>query len=249
MGQQRGGSRGDAQRSNPKRAVAYLRVSTEDQNLGPEAQRSQIAAWAAREGIEVVAWHEDHGISGAKDVGERPGIAAALAALRELDAGWLVVAKRDRLARDVVVAGTVDHLAGRAGARVVSADGVGNGESPADQFLRTILDGAAAFERAQIRGRTRAALEVKRMRGERAGTVPWGWQLSADRKTLEPCARERETTARAVALRAQGLSWGEIASALKREGYHTRGGAPFMRSGAQSLVARGEVETCTGGPT
>jgi hypothetical protein len=29
---------------------------------------------------------------------------------------------------------------------------------------------------------TKAALAAKRTRGERAGTVPWGWQLAADRK-------------------------------------------------------------------
>ena len=40
---------------NPKRAVAYLRVSTDEQRLGPEAQRAAIAAWAVREGITVVA--------------------------------------------------------------------------------------------------------------------------------------------------------------------------------------------------
>lgn len=230
--------RRDAPEPDPRRAVAYLRVSTEDQNLGPEAQRAQIAAWAAREGVVVVAWHEDHGISGAKPVAERPGLAAALDALRTEGAGVLVVAKRDRLARDVVIAGTVDHLAGKAGARVIAADGVGNGDSPADAFLRTILDGASAFERAQIRGRTKAALDVKRARGERAGTLPWGWQLGADGKTLEPCAREREITERARALRDAGQSFGAIAKALASEGYTTRRGAPFGRSGVFVLLGR-----------
>lgn len=36
---------------DPKRAVAYLRVSTDEQRLGPEAQRAAIAAWGAREGV------------------------------------------------------------------------------------------------------------------------------------------------------------------------------------------------------
>lgn len=37
-------------------AIGYLRVSTEDQRLGPEAQRDAIAAWAERAGIAVAAW-------------------------------------------------------------------------------------------------------------------------------------------------------------------------------------------------
>jgi DNA invertase Pin-like site-specific DNA recombinase len=37
-------------------AVGYVRVSTSKQELGPEVQRKQIAAYAARHGLRVVAW-------------------------------------------------------------------------------------------------------------------------------------------------------------------------------------------------
>ena len=49
---------------NPLSAVAYLRVSTDEQKLGPEAQRAAIQSWANREGVSVVAWHTDAGVSG-----------------------------------------------------------------------------------------------------------------------------------------------------------------------------------------
>ena len=161
-------------------AVAYVRVSTDDQALGPEAQRASIEAWAAREGVQIASWHVDAGVSGASPIEERPALCGALAALREHGAGLLVVAKRDRIARDVVVAALVERAAGAARARVVSVDGVGNGDSPADAFMRTVIDGAAAYERALIRARTKAALGVKRARGERAGEVPYGYRLAAD---------------------------------------------------------------------
>ena len=45
-------------------AVGYVRVSTDDQNLGPQAQRAAIESWAAREGVQVAAWHVDQGVSG-----------------------------------------------------------------------------------------------------------------------------------------------------------------------------------------
>ena len=35
-------------------AVAYLRVSTQEQDLGPEAQRAAIQMWAERQGVRVV---------------------------------------------------------------------------------------------------------------------------------------------------------------------------------------------------
>src|SRR5579862_3564421 len=151
---------------SPKVAVAYLRVSTEDQKLGPEAQRTSIEAWAAREGVSVASWHVDAGVSGAAALEARPALCAALAALREHGAGVLAVAKRDRVARDVVLAAMVERAAEGFGARVVSAAGEGNGDAPADQFMRTIVDGAAQYERALIRARTKAALAAKSARGE-----------------------------------------------------------------------------------
>lgn len=209
--------------------MAYLRVSTEDQNLGPDAQRAQITAWAAREGLEVLAWYEDHGVSGSKPLEERPELFKAIAALRELGAGVLVVAKRDRLARDVVIAGTVDRVVAGHGARVAAADGVGNGEGPADQFLRSIIDAAAQYERALIRARTKAALAVKQTRGETTGCAPWGWRVGADGVHLELCPEERAVSSRARELRASGLSFAKVAKQLAAEGVVTRDGEPPHR--------------------
>ena len=224
---------------DPTLAVAYLRVSTEEQHLGPEAQRATIEAWAARSGVTVVSWHLDQGVSGASPLESRPALTAALAELRPRRAGVFVVAKRDRLARDAMLAGTIDHLARREGARVVSADGIGNGDAPADQFMRTILDGAAAFELAQIRSRTKAALAVKRARGQRIGTVPWGYRAAADGVALEADAHEREITRRAAELRAHGLSFRETAKRLAEEDMVSRRGSPF-RAAAVLKMLRGE---------
>ena len=124
--------------------------------------------------MQVVATHEDRGVSGGAEIDKRPGLIAALEALRTERAGILVVAKRDRLARDVLVAAMVERLCQREGARIQSADGTGNGDSPEAKLLRTMIDAFAAYERALIRARTRAALAAKKARGERVGGVPYG---------------------------------------------------------------------------
>jgi DNA invertase Pin-like site-specific DNA recombinase len=80
---------------NPLLAVATIRVSKDSQQLGPDAQRASIEAWAAREGVQVVAWHVDHGVCSVTPIDARPGLVGALAALREHGAGVLVCAKRD----------------------------------------------------------------------------------------------------------------------------------------------------------
>ena len=181
--------------ADAKRAVAYLRMSTERQDLSPDAQRAAIEAWAAREGVTVAAWHQDLGVSGGAALADRPGLMAAIEAVRAEGAGLLVVSRRDRLARDVLTAALVERLCERVGARGVGADGTGNGEGPEAALLRTLLDAFAAYERALIRGRTRAALAVKKARGERTGGLPYGFK--AEGKRLVPDPAEQATVARA----------------------------------------------------
>ena len=52
--------------------VAYVRVSTSKQELGPEAQREMINAYAAKHGHQVIDWYEEH-VSGGADLDQRHG--------------------------------------------------------------------------------------------------------------------------------------------------------------------------------
>lgn len=231
-------SRTNRRSGDPRIAVAYIRVSTDEQRLGPEAQRAAIEAWAARDGITVASWCTDQGVSGAAELADRPGLLAALDALSVVGGGVLVVAKRDRLARDVVVAATVERAAALCGARVVTADGTANGDTPADAFMRTMLDGAAAYERALIRARTKAALAAKSARGERAGTVPYGYRVGADGVALVENAAERAVLAEVRALRSTGLSMRRIASTLAERGIaSSRTGKPYGKSQVACMLA------------
>lgn len=209
--------------SNPLIAVAYIRVSTDDQALGPEAQRAAIERWASSAGVVVVEWCDDHGISGGAPYEDRPALQRAVTALEEHGAGVLVVAKRDRLARDVMTAAIVERMAERVGARILTADGTGNGDGPEAMLMRSIVDAFAQYERALIRARTKAALGVKRSRGERVGEVPIGFRVDVDGRRLEHDADEQRALARVAELRAAGVSLRGIASALNAEGVRARG--------------------------
>jgi len=206
------------------RAVAYIRVSTEDQALGPEAQRAAIEAWAARQGVLVLSWHIDQ-VGGATPIEDRPGLLAALRDLEDLEGGLVVVAKWDRLARDVMIAAMVERMAERVGARIASADGVGVGDGPEAALLRAMVQAFAAYERALIRARTSAALRILRARGQRAGEVPLGYRLAEDKKGLLEDAEEVEAINQARQLRREGMSYRQIALELGRHGLQPRGKA------------------------
>ena len=205
------------------RAVAYLRVSTEDQALGPEAQRAAIETWATRQGILVLSWHLDQGVGGATPIEDRPGLLAALQDLEDLEAGLVVVAKWDRLARDIMVAAMVERMVERVGARIVSADGVGVGDGPEAALMRAMVQAFAAYERALIRARTSVALRALRAKGQRAGEVPLGYRLAEDRKGLLEDVREVEAIDQARKLRGEGLSYRQVAAELGRRGLCPRG--------------------------
>jgi DNA invertase Pin-like site-specific DNA recombinase len=210
-------------RGDALRAVAYVRVSTDEQALGPDAQRDAIAKWAASNGVVVVAWHADLGVSGAAPPEARPGLLAAMSSLAEHRAGLLIAAKRDRLGRDVVATAMLERLAQRAGARVVTADGIGSGDSPEAMLLRTLVDAFAAYERLVIKARTKAALKVKMNRFERCGQIAYGWALAPDGVRLVPEPAEHAVLARIGALRASGLSLRRIVAQLDAEGAVCRG--------------------------
>jgi DNA invertase Pin-like site-specific DNA recombinase len=213
--------------TSPTTAIAYVRVSTEDQRLGPEAQRAAIERWAAREGVTVVAWHVDQGVSGAAPIDERPALMAALADVAAHHAGVLVVAKRDRLARDVYAAAILERMVDRAHARIVSAAGEGSDATdPAGMLMRRMVDAFAEYERAMIRSRTKAALQAKRARGERTGGVRFGYDVDAAGK-LVPNAREQAIVARVRELRASGRPLRGIVADLEREGVVGRTGRPL----------------------
>lgn len=224
--------------TNAAAAVAYLRVSTDEQHLGPEAQRAAVEAWAARAGVVIVAWHSDTGVSGAAAIADRPGLLSALADLRAHNAGVLVTAKRDRLARDVMAAAMIERMATDAGARIVSAAGEGTeSDDPSARLMRHMVDAFAEYERAIIAARTRAALSVKRTRGESTGEAPYGMRAGEGGRLVAD-EGEQSVIARVRAARAGGLTVRAIAAELSAAGIVSRGGKAHSASSVGVLVQR-----------
>lgn len=220
------------------RAVAYLRVSTDtqaDSGLGLDAQAAAVAAAASRLGYAVDATFTDAAVSGAAELADRPALFAAVNALRRGDV--LLVAKRDRLGRDVVAVAMIERLVERKGCRILSAAGEGTEGTDAGSILqRRILDAFAEYERLIIGQRTKAALKAKRDRGERAGTVPFGFVAdAAGRLTQHPA--EQEALAVLVALRDAGYTLRAIAAELNRRGFTTRRGTEWRHEYVARLAA------------
>lgn len=202
--------------TDASKAVAYIRVSTDEQHLGPEAQLAAIETWAMRQGVALVAIHRDIGVSGATPLADCTGLMAALEDLGVHGAGTLIVSKRDRLARDVMKAAMVEARAEALGARITSTAGEGDGTDPSAKLMRQIVDAFAEYERALIGARTKAALAAKKAKGERVGGVPYGF--SDVDGSLVANEDERRIIAFARELSSQGTSLRGICAKFQSEG-------------------------------
>lgn len=146
------------------KAVAYIRVSTARQGrsgLGLEAQRAAIEAYARQDGFEVLeVYVEVETGSGSDALDRRPQLAAALKHSRRLHVP-LLVAKLDRLSRDVafvsaLMAQRVEFIVAELGRQ-------------SDAFVLHVWASLAQKERELISTRTKAALAAAKARGVRLG--------------------------------------------------------------------------------
>ena len=217
-------------------AVGYVRVSTvgqADEGSSLEAQRSQIAAYAAMRGLALVDTIEDAGVSAGVPLQERSGGAALLGQLQAKRAGVVIVTRLDRLFRDASdclsttaawdKAGVALHLLDMGGAVVDTSSAMGR------MFL-TMTAAFAEMERALIGERTRSVMGHMKAQGKRVGTVPYGSQVATDGTTLEPCPAEAAVITQIRALREAGLSLRAIVAELAARGLVSRTGAAFQKT-------------------
>jgi DNA invertase Pin-like site-specific DNA recombinase len=219
------GMRGTTTTATTTRAIAYLRVSTDEQaesGAGLDAQRAVIAAAATARGWELVAEHTDAGVSGKIAPQRRPALAAALEMLDRGDADVLVVAKSDRLARSVVALCDLLDRAEGANWSLVVLDTDVDTSTASGRLVASVIGCVAEWERRVISERTRAALATRKAAGMRLG---------------RPVELPADTRLYIAAMHADGMSLRKIADTLTAEGVPTSRGGQWHASTVRSVLA------------
>lgn len=201
-------------------AIGYVRVSTSQQGrsgLGLEAQRAAIAQFAKAEGLEVSeVFEEIETGSGSDALDRRPKLAAALQAARKAKAPVLV-AKLDRLSRDVhFISGLMVHRV-----EFVVCD-LGRQSDP---FVLHLYAALAEKERSLIAARTTAGLKAAKRRGTKLGM---NGKSKAEGRAI--AARGAEANKEAALARVETLR-PHVEFALK--------GNASLRAAAETLNTRG----------
>jgi site-specific DNA recombinase len=221
----------------PTRAVAYIRVSTEkqaDAGVSLEAQQAKVRAYASLYDLELVDVVVDAGVS-AKTL-DRPGLSRVLSMVKRGEVDAVVVVKLDRLTRSVADLGElVERYFQRAALLSVSEQI--DTRTAAGRLVLNVLASVAQWEREAIGERTSAALQHKRAKGERVGSVPYGYALAADGVRLVEVESEQAVVREARTLRASGLSLRQVAARLAGRGLVARSGAPFAAVQVARMLA------------
>lgn len=206
-------------------AVIYVRVSTDGQvedGVSIDAQQTKLNAWCIANDYTVLAIETDAGLSGGR-ADNRPALQAAIELACKTKSA-LVVYSLSRLARSTKDTIAIGEKLDKAGADLVSLSEKIDTTSAAGKMVFRMLAVMAEFERDQVSERTRFAMSHKKSKGERVGTVPFGFDVATNGVNLVRNESEQVAIALIIELRKAGETFQAIASELERRGVVTKKG-------------------------
>jgi len=233
-----------AHQKTKQEIIPYYRVSTRKQGrsgLGLEAQQAEVWSFASRNNGRILAEYTEVETGKRED---RPELAKAIAHAK-LSGATLVIAKLDRLARNV-------HFT--AGLMNSGVDFVACDNPNANRLTIHILAAVAEDEAQRISARTKAALKAAKARGVRLGSARSDhWQdrehlrAKGQAKATQVAAENRSKRAREAydflvpairQRRVSGKSFQQIAEWLNEQGHRTMAKKPFTRAAVRRVLLR-----------
>ncbi len=218
----------------------YVRVSTDYQTesgAGLSAQRDACQKWGEEQGMVVEMVFSEEAVSGSTSLEKRPALMEAINQLEEGDI--LLVAKRDRLGRDIIHVAMIEAAINRKKARVISVVGEGTtGENPSSILMRRMIDAFSEFERNIICERTKAAMQAKKRKNERVGHIPFGLRLSEDGVHLEEFPQENSILVQIQELKERCLSTRKIAEEMNKRQAFNRGGSRWNHASIHRVMTK-----------
>lgn len=212
----------------PMNYVSYIRVSTKGQErsgLSFDAQKAIIEHYAEIEKAEIVK--EFIETESGKTIENRPILKEAIQYAQDYKC-VLVVAKLDRLSRDVE---HIFKIQKQLGSFFKSCD-----LPTTDALTLSIHAGIAQRERELISIRTRQALEAKKRKGEKLGTINnltiAGRKAGGIINKINATNNKNNKRAKAIILeyKAKGMSLKSIIDSLNNNGFYTATGKKFHKT-------------------
>ncbi len=208
------------------RVIGYVRVSTDkqaDKGNSLEAQTAKLEAYAAAFGLELIAIEVDAGLSAGSL--ERPALQRALARMDTFEATGLLVAKLDRLTRNVRdLCKLVDTYFRDGTYRLLSVGDHIDTQTAGGRVTLNILTCISQWEREAAAERTAAVMQHLKANGKfTGGWPPFGFSADED-GNLAMDLNEQAVIAQVRVARAAGGSLRTVAASI----HNPRTGKPFQ---------------------
>jgi DNA invertase Pin-like site-specific DNA recombinase len=213
------------------KAFAYLRVSGKGQVDGDgfTRQLEAIRKYAKEHDIRIVRAFREEGVSGTKDLENRPAFVEMMMALHGNGVKLVMIEKLDRLARDLMVQETIIGDLRKNGFELVSVaepDLLQN--DPSRKLMRQIFGAIAEYEKTMIVLKLRGARQRQKAKtGRCEGAKPYG-SLPGEAEVIEHMK----------ALRTTGIGFDRIAATLNAEGIKPRRGERWWGLAVNKILTR-----------
>jgi DNA invertase Pin-like site-specific DNA recombinase len=214
------------------RAFAYMRCSGRAQIEGDSfpRQHTAIEAYAAVNGIKIVRWFEEQGVSGKTEWDNRPAWVEMVGALDGVR--MIIVERLDRLARDLGVQEWIVRELHKRGVTLVStAEPDLGSEDPTRILFRQIMGAIAQFDKTMIVCKLRAARDrIRKRTGKCEGRKVFG--------SHPDFPREPEVLALIMQWHRDGGTFNEIAGRLNEARVSTRDSGRWFGATVSRIVRR-----------
>lgn len=223
------------------KAIAYTRVSTEDQaqhGVSLAAQGAKIKAYAELYDIQVVEYVEDAGVS-AKNL-NRLGAQRIVEMIKSRQVEAVIVAKLDRLTRSVRDLADLVDLANKKGVSLISVGENLDTRSAAGRMVVGMLSVISQWEREAIGERTATSIRYKRSNGQ---IYSGRYALYGYRKVdgcLVPVEAEQNAIQLILELKDR-CSLSDIGQKLISAGFHTRSGGSWNKKCIRKIIMDSSV--------
>lgn len=224
-------------------AYGYIRVSSVEQTKGTSLaeQQRQIVSYASLKEIELLGVIVDPAIKGGTPIHLRPNGRLLVEAIDNGTIDTVIICKLDRAFRsasDCLIKveewekkGIGLHILNISGQTVDTT-------SPVGKFFITIMAGAAELEKNLIKERCSQGRAARRAEGKVIGSLPYGYNLAEDRKTLIPDPEQQEALCLIYSLKDSCYSLRKIAEELNTRGYSTQQGSKWTYGHVQGVLRR-----------
>jgi len=221
------------------RAIGYMRVSTDAQaqedKYGLDEQKEMILEYARKNNIYIIDWFVDKGVSGTTE--SRPAMDQLLySEIRNPPIEYILVAKSDRIARDIKLYYYYLMLMEKKGMKLVSVsepvvdDGSGMGN-----IYKALMLFVAEQERKNIAIRTAGGRKQKAMTGGYAGgRPPYGYGAVDGKLVIIP--HEAKIIRKIFELTEAGIGLSRISKLFNENGIPTRSGKRWTPTGVSNIL-------------